>query len=206
MLRLLMALPFAVAISIGLFTFMAWMVDSGHQRTPDQAETLSFNMLMIEQEEALQRRKRSVPEQPKAPEMPPKSAMNQAKTEATVSNPKLSLPDLGLNTIANGLAINMPTFGDFGSNQKAMPLYRVEPRYPAKAKKRKVEGFVEMEFTIDKTGRPTDIKITSAKPARMFDRSARRALKKWKYQPKIVDGQSVEQLGQTVRIEFKMDK
>lgn len=206
MLRLIVAMPFALVISIGLFMFMAWMVDSGHQRTPEQGESLSFNMVMVEQEEALQRRQRSVPEPPQMPESPPTPQVSQSQTQTAVVNSPLAVADLGLNTVIDGLAINMPSFEGFGSNQQAIPLYRSVPRYPAKALKRKKEGFVDLIFTIDKTGRPIDIKVTNAEPKRLFDRSAKAALKKWKYQPKVLDGQAVEQVGQTVTIEFKMEK
>ena len=204
MIRLLLALPIAAAMGIALFSFMAWMVDNGHHRTQENSETLSFNMVMVESEQEVQRRQRAVPEKPKAPEPPPEAQISTSKAEVTPINPMSSIPALDLNTSISGLAISAPTFSDFGSNQQAMPLYRVEPRYPAKALKRGAEGYVLMSFTIDETGRPVDIEITDAKPRRMFERNAIRALKKWKYQPKVIDGKAIAQVGQTVKLEFKL--
>lgn len=116
------------------------------------------------------------------------------------------MPNLNLDTAVSGLAINVPTFSDFGSNQQAMPLYRVEPRYPSRAMKQGLEGYVVMSFTIDQQGRPTDINVIEANPRRVFEREAMQALRKWKYQPKVVDGKSIAQVGQTVRLEFKLEK
>ncbi|ROO70513.1 outer membrane transport energization protein TonB [Vibrio crassostreae] len=206
MIRLFLALPLAGALGLALFSFMAWMVDNGHQRSPDDSETLSFNMVMVEQEQEVQRRQRAVPEKPEMPEPPPEAQPSQSQAEVTPLNSMSSLPSLDLNTSVDGLAINAPTFSDFGSNQQAMPLYRVEPRYPAKALKRGAEGHVIMSFTIDETGRPIDIQVTDANPRRMFEREAMRALKKWKYQPKVVDGKAIAQVGQTVKLEFKLAK
>ncbi|CAH6802525.1 Ferric siderophore transport system, periplasmic binding protein TonB [Vibrio chagasii] len=206
MIRLFLALPLAGALGLALFSFMAWMVDNGHQRSPDNSETLSFNMVMVEQEQEVQRRQRAVPEKPEMPEPPPKAQTSQSQAEVTPLNSMSSLPSLDLNTSIDGLAINAPIFSDFGSNQQAMPLYRVEPRYPAKALKRGAEGHVIMSFTIDETGRPIDIQVTDANPRRMFEREAMRALKKWKYQPKVVDGKAIAQVGQTVKLEFKLAK
>lgn len=206
MIRLFLALPLAGALGLALFSFMAWMVDNGHQRSPGESETLSFNMVMVEQEQEVQRRQRAVPEKPEMPEPPPEAQTSQSQAEVTPLNSMSSLPSLDLNTSIDGLAINAPTFSDFGSNQQAMPLYRVEPRYPAKALKRGAEGFVIMSFTIDETGRPVDIKVTDANPRRMFEREAMRALKNWKYQPKVVDGKAIAQVGQTVKLEFKLAK
>ncbi|EAP92981.1 energy transducer TonB [Vibrio splendidus] len=206
MIRLFLALPLAGALGLALFSFMAWMVDNGHQRSPDNSETLSFNMVMVEQEQEVQRRQRAVPEKPEMPEPPPEAKTSQSQAEVTPLNSMSSLPSLDLNTSVDGLAINAPTFSDFGSNQQAMPLYRVEPRYPTKALKRGAEGHVIMSFTIDDTGRPIDIQVTDANPRRMFEREAMRALKKWKYQPKVVDGKAIAQVGQTVKLEFKLAK
>ncbi|MEZ8224884.1 energy transducer TonB [Vibrio splendidus] len=206
MIRLFLALPLAGALGLALFSFMAWMVDNGHQRSPDNSETLSFNMVMVEQEQEVQRRQRAVPEKPEMPEPPPEAKTSQSQAEVTPLNSMSSLPSLDLNTSVDGLAINAPTFSDFGSNQQAMPLFRVEPRYPAKALKRGAEGHVIMSFTIDETGRPIDIQVTDANPRRMFEREAMRALKKWKYQPKVVDGKAIAQVGQTVKLEFKLAK
>ncbi|MEZ9038369.1 energy transducer TonB [Vibrio cyclitrophicus] len=206
MIRLFLALPLAGALGLALFSFMAWMVDNGHQRSPDDSETLSFNMVMVEQEQEVQRRQRAIPEKPEMPEPPPEAQMSQSQAEVTPLNSMSSLPSLDLNTSIDGLAINAPTFSDFGSNQQAMPLYRVEPRYPAKALKRGAEGFVSLSFTIDETGRPIDIEVIEANPRRMFEREAIRALKKYKYQPKVVDGKSTPQFGQTFTFEFKLDK
>ncbi|MCG9555055.1 energy transducer TonB [Vibrio sp. Isolate31] len=206
MIRLFLALPLAGALGLALFSFMAWMVDNGHQRSPDNSETLSFNMVMVEQEQEVQRRQRAVPEKPEIPEPPPEAQTSQSQAEVTPLNSMSSLPSLDLNTSIDGLAINAPIFSDFGSNQQAMPLYRVEPRYPVKALKRGAEGHVIMSFTIDETGRPIDIQVTDANPRRMFEREAMRALKKWKYQPKVVDGKAIAQVGQTVKLEFKLAK
>ncbi|MDE1329253.1 energy transducer TonB [Vibrio aestuarianus] len=206
MLRLLIALPFAGIISLALFSFMSWMIDNGHQRTTEPNAALSFTMVMVEQEQDLQRRQRSLPEPLKVPEPPPKSSVTQAKTAVVETISINALPAFGLDNSLNGVAISAPIFGDFGSNQQAMPLYRVEPVYPAKALKRGVEGFVTLSFSIDEMGKATNIKVVEAKPVRMFEREAIQAVTKWKYQPQIVDGQAVSQNGQTVTVEFKIAK
>ncbi|MCG9678819.1 energy transducer TonB [Vibrio sp. Isolate24] len=203
--RLFIATPFAITCALAIFSFMAWMVDSEHRKKNESNESLSFNMVMVENEQDVQRRQRTVPEQPKAPEVPEQMPTSQANTELSKISPIVQ-PSLGLNTSIEGVAISAPTFGDFGANQEAMPLYRVEPKYPTKAMKRQAEGYVVLKFTIDPTGRPTDIEVVEASPKRMFERNAIQALKKWKYQPKVVDGAAVSQPNKTARVEFKLDK
>ncbi|MGD8233697.1 energy transducer TonB [Vibrio sp. TRT 1302] len=203
MMRLLLAIPLAFACVLAIFSVMALMVDSGQRSVPDASQSLSFNMIMLENEQDVQKRQRSVPEPPKAPQVPQNMPTSQANVEQTQLSP-VSQPSLGLSTAIEGLAISAPSFGDFGVNQQAMPLYRVEPRYPSQAAKRRIEGYVVIKFTIDPTGRPTDLEVLDAKPKRTFEREAIAALKKWKYQPKIVDGKALSQFGQTATVEFKI--
>ncbi|KJY81550.1 energy transducer TonB [Vibrio galatheae] len=205
MLRLLIAMPIALACVVAIFSLMAWMVDGRHHRATEPTSALSFNMVMVENEQDIQRRQRTLPEQPQAPQVPEQMPTSQTQTQLAQISP-VAQPALGLDTAIEGLAINAPSFGDFGVNQQAMPLYRVEPRYPAKALKRGAEGYVVMTFTIDPTGKPVDITVVDANPKRMFERDAVAALKKWKYQPKVVDGSAIAQLSQQVRLEFKIAK
>ena len=66
--------------------------------------------------------------------------------------------------------------------------------------------YVVMKFTIDPTGKPTDIEVVEANPPRVFEREAMRALRSWKYQPKVEDGTAQSQPGQTVKLEFQLEK
>lgn len=204
--RLLLALPASLLISVSLFSFMAWMVDKGNQRAPEASEAVRFDMVMVESEADVQRRQRSVPEQPEPPQAPEPMDLSQADTQMEPMSQMTPVSALGLNTALEGIAISAPNLKGTMGNQQALPLYRVDPRYPSKALKRRVEGYVIMRFTIDATGRPKDIEVIEAEPQRMFEREAIRALKKWKYQPKVEDGVSIEQYGQTAKVEFKLAK
>ncbi|EJN8558002.1 energy transducer TonB [Vibrio alginolyticus] len=204
--RLLLALPASLLISVSLFSFMAWMVDKGNQHAPEASEAVRFDMVMVENEADVQRRQRSVPEQPEPPQAPEPMDLSQADTQMEPMSQMTPVSALGLNTALEGIAISAPNLKGTMGNQQALPLYRVDPRYPSKALKRRVEGYVIMRFTIDATGRPKDIEVIEAEPERMFEREAIRALKKWKYQPKVEDGVSIEQFGQTAKVEFKLAK
>ncbi|UTM60222.1 energy transducer TonB [Photobacterium sp. CCB-ST2H9] len=207
MFRLFLAAPIAMFVTGGLFSFMAWMVDNGHHQLPESKETLAFNMVMVEQESEVQRRQRSVPEKPETPEPPPESVPKHTNANSTVT-PLTSpiMPSVALDVSVTGMAIQLPAFSDIGKDQQVMPLYRVEPKYPPRAQKRSIEGFVILSFTIDSRGRPTDIQVVDAQPKRIFDREAIRALKSWKYQPKLENGKAVAQPGQSVKVEFNLDK
>lgn len=204
--RLILASPIALAVTLALFSLMAWMVDNGGKSIPKPTSTLSFTMVMAEQEQDVQRRQRSVPEQPQVPQVPTQAPARSEQTAAMDVSSLNPLVDLNLSTAIEGVAVNAPQFGEFSVNQQVMPLHRVEPNYPAKALQRGVEGYVTLRFNIDELGKTRDIEVVDANPKRYFEREAMLALRNWKYQPKFMDGRAVVQTGLTVRLEFKLQK
>lgn len=96
--RLLLALPASLLISVSLFSFMAWMVDKGNQRAPEASEAVRFDMVMVENEADVQRRQRSVPEQPEPPQAPEPMDLSQADTQMEPMSQMTPVSALGLNT------------------------------------------------------------------------------------------------------------
>lgn len=90
------------------------------------------------------------------------------------------------------------------AERSAAPLVRVEPRYPVEAARDGVSGWVRLSFTIDETGAVTDVVVLAAEPATMFNREAVRALRRWKYQPQLVDGKAVKQQNMQVQLDFSL--
>lgn len=91
-----------------------------------------------------------------------------------------------------------------GAERSAAPLVRVEPRYPVEAARDGVSGWVRLSFTIDETGGVTDVVVLAAEPSTMFNREAVRALRRWKYQPQLVDGKAVKQQNMQVQLDFSL--
>ncbi|MEG3193852.1 energy transducer TonB [Lysobacter sp. D1-1-M9] len=63
------------------------------------------------------------------------------------------------------------------------PIKRVEPRYPPEAARSGVEGFVEVEFTVDAEGKVESVSVVNARPSRTFESAAVSAVKKWTFAP-----------------------
>jgi protein TonB len=76
--------------------------------------------------------------------------------------------------------------------------------YPREAAIAGIEGWVRIEFTITETGAVKDPAIVDAEPPGIFNREAMRALLKWKFKPRVVDGVAVERRATQV-IDFSLD-
>ena len=63
------------------------------------------------------------------------------------------------------------------------PIKRVEPEYPRDALRSRTEGFVEVEFTVNASGKVESVSVVNAKPSRTFERAAVTAVKQWAFAP-----------------------
>lgn len=87
---------------------------------------------------------------------------------------------------------------------KLKPIVKIKPKYPRDAAKEGVEGWVSFSFDINEVGGVENIVVLDASPKGIFEREARRALRKWKYRPLIVDGSPQKNSGVTEIVEFKI--
>jgi len=60
---------------------------------------------------------------------------------------------------------------------------QVAPRYPAQAQRRRLEGMVEVEFTIAANGSVSSVRVLRSEPAGVFDREAIGAMQRWRFEP-----------------------
>lgn len=75
------------------------------------------------------------------------------------------------------------TFFAASAHAELKPISRVEPVYPADAARSQTTGFVEVEFTVDATGKVASVSVVNAKPARTFESAAVKAVKQWQFAP-----------------------
>jgi serine/threonine-protein kinase len=80
-----------------------------------------------------------------------------------------------------------------GPTRAAVVREKVAPTFPMRAKRMDVtQGVVTIEYTIDKNGAVKDPRVVSAKPERVFDEAALKAIREWKYQAALVNGLPAE--------------
>jgi protein TonB len=80
-----------------------------------------------------------------------------------------------------------------------------EPGYPAQALRDHLEGWVEVEFTVDERGATGDILVAAAEPAGVFDAAATAAVAGWRYLPRVVNGRAVPQRT-SVTLRFSVER
>jgi len=76
-----------------------------------------------------------------------------------------------------------------GVDGEYYPLVKAAPVYPPAARQHGIEGYVVVEFGLGTDGRTRDHKIVESVPAEIFDRAAIDAVRKFKYKPRMRNGQ-----------------
>jgi protein TonB len=79
----------------------------------------------------------------------------------------------------------------------------VQPTYPAKAESSKIQGWVELDFTVAESGEVKDIAVHGSSTPGVFDGAAINALSQWRYKPMLRDGKAVAQRAR-IRIRFTL--
>ena len=72
---------------------------------------------------------------------------------------------------------------------------------PTRAQINGINGSVTMILTVNENGRVRNVSIESFKPSRVFNSEAIKAVKRWQFKPKTIDGVAVVQKGQLL-VEF----
>jgi len=80
------------------------------------------------------------------------------------------------------------------------PTLQVTPEYPYRARCRGVEGAVDLQFTVTRDGRVTDISVVGERPAHTFADAAVQAVHRWRFEPAMRQGRAVD-----VRVQVQLD-
>ena len=205
-LRYLSALILGVLISLGLFFLMQSLIDSGEQNTNASSEGQIMEFIRIREDETLSikdRRKPQKPKPPKEPPPPPKLIVEK-QVKPTMNRIKIEIPNIDLPSIAGG----GPFLGNWAGNPLAegdvLPIVRIDPQWPREALVEGIEGYVVVEVTIGADGSVKDVRVIQSEPRRMFDRNVIRAVLKWKFKPRIINGVPVERKAIQM-LEFTLD-
>ncbi len=82
--------------------------------------------------------------------------------------------------------------------------HRVDPKYPRRALRRKQKGWVKVQFIITASGKVKSPFVVSSKPSGVFDKEALKAIRRWKFKARIVNGQAVAQKAvQTIKFKLR---
>jgi len=211
---MLLRLPFAVLIAavvtLGLFYAMYFMISQGKGELNRVADYSVVDFVRLKRESQTRLKQRVMPKKPPIPKEPPPPPKLDLAQDNQVNMPKLqmAMPRIATSGVTGGPwlgAVGGLGGGAASGDGELIPLVKIAPRYPRRAAIAGKEGWVKLEFTVTELGTVENVKVLDSKPPRVFDRAAKRAILKWKFKPKVVDGKPVPRRAVQV-IEFKLSK
>jgi protein TonB len=92
-----------------------------------------------------------------------------------------------------------------GETVKVVIKSRPAFKYPRRAQRLGVEGFVVLAFDVNEQGELIDLRVTESKPRLVFDKAATQYIKKFKFEPPSLDGSAVYASDITMRMPFRLE-
>ena len=197
-----MVARYAIGVGLGalvtfaLFFLMQAIIATNEANLDEgvKGKLLDFVRLQDDQEIETKQRK---PKPPPPPDEPP---------------PDMPKPDFEASDISQGVDIGAVSVdvslsvegGGFSSDGEYLPIVKVAPQYPRRALTRGIEGYVILEYVVTKIGGVRDPVVIEAKPQGIFNRAAINAALKYKYKPKVVNGEAIDVAGVKTIVRFEL--
>lgn len=204
-LRYPIAIVAAFATTFGIFFGMHLLIaeSEGALQTPIAGSTIE--MVRVKRETTPIEKKREMPQKPQDLNEPPPPQMEMSNPNA----PGATAVAMPIAAPTPQASVKMRSGPNLGSapvgNAAATPLVRVLPQCTRKMQLEGIEGWVEIRFDIGPTGQTQNAAVIDAEPKGYgFESTVLRAIERWKYRPKIVDGQGVVQKGLQVKIKCSL--
>lgn len=83
---------------------------------------------------------------------------------------------------------------------------KVAPVYPREALTKKHTGWAVVEYSVDEKGRARNVVVTDSEPAKVFDREARKAILKSRFEVPMANGKPVTAHNQVKKFVFELDE
>ncbi len=196
-----------VAISVGLgtavtivvlFTMQALIATA--KKELDESGTRHFvDFVRVERTETLEPKKRRAekPPEPEAqPDMPQPQSQSVDPGEVAIRvGPVRIQGDVSIS----GLDMSV-------SDGEYLPIVKIAPTYPMRAINRGIEGYCTVEYTVTTSGSVKDVVVVDANPKGVFEKASIEAAKKFKYKPRVVNGEPIEVKGVRNIFNYRFDE
>jgi protein TonB len=187
----------AIPVAIGLFYIMQSLVDRDFKQEDSKARKIAD--IVVPDKVIETNLKEVLPEKIEDPEEPPPD-LEPIEFDSDV--------DMGVvnNAPTTGITLKLNSSGMSSGDGEYLPIVKVAPIYPRRAQTRGISGYCIVEYTVTKTGSIRDPQAVDCQPSGIFDRASVKAATKFKYKPRVVDGEPIEVAGVQNKFTYELEQ
>ncbi len=195
--RYAIAFVTATVVTFMLIWMMQLLISTGEKALGKKTDFKFVDFVRIKRDETVNAEDNK-PDKPDEPETPPPDAPPPQMDNVDTSQAVNMTPVSGGIKIEAGVGGFQIVDGDY------LPIVKVAPIYPRRAMTRGVEGNCLIEFTVTKLGTVRDAVAVECSST-LFQRASVNAVLKFKYKPRVVDGNPIEVPGVQHVITYKLE-
>lgn len=184
--RVIIAALVAVPVAVGLFFVMQSLIDREYEQ--EEVKSRKIADIVVPNKEIEVNVKEVKPEKVEDPEEPPPD-MQPLEFDMDMDVDVVNLaPSAKVNVSINSSGMS-------SGDGEYLPIVKVAPIYPRRAQTRGITGYCIVEYVVTKTGSIRDPIPVDCQPQGVFERASLKAAEKFKYKPRVVDGEPIEVAG-----------
>lgn len=186
--RLATGIVLGLVVTAGLFWMMQYLIDTADRELNESASGHLLDFVRLKRNEEIERRQLK-PKKPPPPDTPPPQPPTPQLEDLNPNAEKIAISAVPVETdieMSGGFSLGVGE-GDY------LPIVKVAPIYPQRALSRGIEGFCVVQYTVTRNGTIRDpVVIENMCTSSLFQNASLQAAHKFKYKPRVIDGQAVE--------------
>ena len=196
--RLGLAALAAVFTTFGILWIMQILIATGKGAITSKYEGRFVDFVRIEKDESLDT-KTLKPKKPPEPEQPPPD------TPPQLDEIDASVQTVNIGAVDTEVGVNVGGIGGFNAAEgEYLPIVKVAPIYPNRALTRGIEGYCIVEYIVTRNGTTKDPKVVECTSS-LFANASIKASAKFKYKPRVINGQPIDVPGVMHKITFELE-
>jgi protein TonB len=200
--RLLIGIVLGLVVTAALFWTMQYLIETADRELNEGSSGNLVDFVRLKRDESIQRRQLK-PKKPPPPDAPPPQPPTPQLDNLNPNAEKIAISAAPVETdieMSGGFSLGVGE-GDY------LPIVKVAPIYPQRALSRGIEGYCVVQYTVTKQGTIRDpFVIEDQCTSSLFQRASIQAALKFKYKPRVIDGQAVEVPGVQNKFTFDIEE
>jgi protein TonB len=200
--RLTVGLVVGVCVTAALFWTMQYLIETTEGKLNESTSGSLVDFVRLKRDESIQRRQLK-PKKPPPPDAPPPQPPTPQLDNLNPNAEKIAISAAPVETdieMSGGFSLGVGE-GDY------LPIVKVAPIYPQRALSRGIEGYCVVQYTVTRQGTIRDpFVIEDQCTSSLFHRASIQAALKFKYKPRVIDGQAVEVPGVQNKFTYEIEE